>query len=159
MVVLAFSEVIGTNLQSTKNSKGVKFEHTTLKCQLKHLSGNICGTKCTFQHRTGYSNPYIHIVHHHFTDDENLALKAYAEAKGLQESIGGNIMEHLNTTDISTKELAMVDWVKLIVRKNLPLNVCERVDLRSFAKYSSSENIGRHMVRAGTITCGRGHCE
>jgi hypothetical protein len=111
MVVLAS----GTSLQSTKNSKGVKFEHTTLKCQLNNLTGNICGTKCTFQHITGYSNSYKHIVRLHFADDENLALKAYAEAKGLQESIGGNIMEHLNTTDISTKELAMVEWVNLIV--------------------------------------------
>jgi hypothetical protein len=93
MDVLGFSEVIETSLQSAKNSKGVKFEHTTLKCQLKNLSDNSCGAKCTFLHRTGYSNPYKHIVHQHFADDDNLALKAYAEAKGLQESIGGNIME------------------------------------------------------------------
>jgi hypothetical protein len=42
LVVLAFSEVVGTTLLSTKKSKGVEIEHTTLKCMLKKSSGEIC---------------------------------------------------------------------------------------------------------------------
>jgi hypothetical protein len=57
-------------------------------------------------------------------------------------------MQHVISNDTTTKERAMVSWVKLVVRHNLPLNVCERGDLRFFSKYSKCENVGRNMLRA-----------
>jgi hypothetical protein len=98
-----------------------------------------CGTTVHFFKKSGFMNPYDHLMRC-FGSEANLLLM-YEQAKQEAAASGGgngrgNIRDSFQFAAANPRDQAICDWVELIVMESLPLNTIEKKLYRNFSKHN-----------------------
>jgi hypothetical protein len=91
----------------------------------------------SFEQKSGYRNPYNHLVACVGGGEEDALLEVYEEAVVEQRNAAGLGNHFVARVDKPTeRDQAIYGWIKLIVMKNLGLNAVEDESFRHFSKYN-----------------------
>jgi hypothetical protein len=136
-----FDKNVPTLLQPNRMVK-----HNRWRCNLTDpVTGQTCGKASEMQADKAVTNAFNHMASKHFDGDADALLKAYADAEELKSSKGGKMADHVFVEFATKKELAMTEWVDLIVMENLSLSSVESSRFRQFSRHT--DVFGHHMLR------------
>ena len=124
---------------------GRKVDYKYLHCNVPDEDGKICDKTIPIQAGTGTGNAFKHILKSHFNENKDELAKAYIDALEKAEEEGCAINTVLKCDSYKPKELAMIDWVELVVMENLPIDAVENAIFRRFCRHD--EVFGDEMFR------------
>jgi hypothetical protein len=130
--------------KTTRTSKGEEVKYKVLRCNVENKHGDKCDRATPMQVGSGIGNAFKHTLSH-FNNDEDVLLDAYVDALLKADYHGGPISKHVLIDQVSVKEKAMVDWIKVLVLMNVPLCAVKNKIFRAFCRHD--DNFSIEMVK------------
>ena len=84
--------------------------------------------------KTGYSNPFAHLKSCYGGKDQ--VLRLYKSAWDEADKTGASVSTYLKSLTANEKDNIILDWIKLLVDKQLPMCFCEDFLLQAFSEHN-----------------------
>jgi len=100
-----------------------------------------CKARISFMDKSGYRNPYMHLVRCYGKGKEDKDAKSivdtlYRDARKKQREKGGSIRSHFISGTLSEYEKAIYCYLKYIILKDIPIRHIESSEFRNLSKFN-----------------------